>query len=74
MDSDSFARDEVSRIGSRCMMRAVQTRMSSRPRSSAFRPIGARLIRFPETYGVLREAELEYDRDGFAQARAHLGQ
>jgi hypothetical protein len=31
------------------------------------------LIRFPETYGVLREAELEYQRDGFDAARAHLG-
>ena len=31
------------------------------------------MIRFPETYGVLREAELEYERDGFAAARAHLG-
>jgi hypothetical protein len=32
------------------------------------------LIRFPETYGVLREAELEYQRDGFFAARKHLGQ
>jgi hypothetical protein len=31
------------------------------------------MIRFPETYGVLREAELEYEHDGFAAARAHLG-
>ena len=31
------------------------------------------LIRFPETYGVLREAELEYRRDGLGAARAHLG-
>ena len=30
-------------------------------------------IRFPETYGVLREAEIEYERDGFARAREHLG-
>ncbi len=31
------------------------------------------LIRFPETYGVWREAELEYRRDGLQAARAHLG-
>ena len=31
------------------------------------------MIRFPETYGVLREAEEEYDRDGFTAARVHLG-
>ncbi len=30
------------------------------------------LIRFPETYGVLREAELEYRRDGLRAARKHL--
>ncbi len=31
------------------------------------------LIRFPETYGVYREAKLEYERDGFLAARRHLG-
>jgi Dolichyl-phosphate-mannose-protein mannosyltransferase len=31
------------------------------------------LIRYPETYGVLREAELEFKRDGFFAARRHLG-
>lgn len=30
------------------------------------------LIRFPETYGVLREAEQEYRRDGLRAAREHL--
>jgi len=32
------------------------------------------LIRFPETYGVYREAKAEYDRDGFLAARRHLGE
>ncbi len=27
------------------------------------------LIRYPETYGVYREAKAEYDRDGFFAAR-----
>jgi dolichyl-phosphate-mannose-protein mannosyltransferase len=31
------------------------------------------LIRFPETYGVYREARDEYARDGFFAARRHLG-
>lgn len=31
------------------------------------------LIRYPETYGVYREAKAEFDRDGFFAARRHLG-
>jgi hypothetical protein len=31
------------------------------------------LIRFPETYGVYREAKAQYDRDGFFAARRRLG-
>jgi dolichyl-phosphate-mannose-protein mannosyltransferase len=31
------------------------------------------LIRYPETYGVYREAKAEYERDGFIAARRHLG-
>jgi Dolichyl-phosphate-mannose-protein mannosyltransferase len=30
------------------------------------------LIRYPETYGVYREAKAEYERDGFFAARRHL--
>jgi len=66
-------RDEVSRIG-------IALHDASRPDEDVLAPAficfqanRPELIRFPETYGVLREAELEYDRDGFAQARAHLG-
>jgi hypothetical protein len=31
------------------------------------------LIRYPETYGVYREARAEFDRDGFFAARRNLG-
>jgi hypothetical protein len=31
------------------------------------------LIRYPETYGVYREAKAEYQRDGFFPARRHMG-
>jgi len=31
------------------------------------------LIRYPETYGVYREAKAEFDRDGFSAARRKLG-
>ena len=31
------------------------------------------LIRYPETYGVYREAKAEFDRDGFFAARRKLG-
>jgi len=31
------------------------------------------LVRYPETYGVYREAKAEYDRDGFFAARRRLG-
>jgi len=31
------------------------------------------LVRYPETYGVYREAKAEYDPDGFSAARRHLG-
>ncbi|HLX38219.1 MAG TPA: glycosyltransferase family 39 protein [Candidatus Binataceae bacterium] len=66
-------RDEVSRI-------ATALREATRPDEAVLAPSficfeanRRELIRFPETYGVLREAETEYERDGFAQARARLG-
>ena len=31
------------------------------------------LIRYPETYGVYREAKAEYERDGFFAARRRMG-
>src|SRR5260370_20360120 len=32
------------------------------------------LIRYPETYGVYREAKAEFERDGFFAARRHMGE
>ena len=59
---------------------AVALRAASKPDEDVIAPsfvcfeAGRReLIRFPETYGVYREAKLEYERDGFLAARRHLG-
>ncbi len=43
------------------------------PSFIAFEANRRQLIRFPETYGVYRQARAEYDKDGFRAARAHLG-
>lgn len=66
-------RDEVSRLG-------VALHDASRPDENVLAPAflcfqanRRELIRFPETYGVLLEAELEYHRDGFWTARDRLG-
>ena len=66
-------RDEISRI-------AEALRLASKPDDEVIAPsficfeAGRReLIRFPETYGVYREAKAEYDRDGFFAARQRLG-
>jgi dolichyl-phosphate-mannose-protein mannosyltransferase len=66
-------RAEVSQLG-------LALRKSSRrdedvvaPAFLCFEAHRRELIRFPETYGVLREAELEYQRDGLNSARSHLG-
>ncbi|HZC47364.1 MAG TPA: glycosyltransferase family 39 protein [Candidatus Acidoferrum sp.] len=66
-------RAEISQI-------ADALRAASRPGDDVIAPsfvcfeAGRReLIRYPETYGVYREAKAEYDRDGFFAARRHLG-
>lgn len=66
-------RAEISQLG-------LALRKSSRredevvaPAFLCFQAHRRELIRFPETYGVLREAELEYQRDGLKAARARLG-
>jgi hypothetical protein len=66
-------RDEISSIGAalRDASRANEDVLA--PAFICFQANRREMIRFPETYGVLREAELEYERDGFARARAHLG-
>ena len=66
-------RDEVSRIGSALHDASHPDEEVLGPAFICFQANRREMIRFPETYGVWREAELEYQRDGFAQARAHLG-
>lgn len=66
-------RDEISRIGAALH---DATRIDDdvvAPAFICFQANRREFIRFPETYGVEREAELEYRRHGFARARAHLG-
>ncbi len=66
-------REEVSRIGAALHDASRPDEDVLAPSFIAFQANRRQMIRFPETYGVLREAELEYDRDGFAAARSHLG-
>ena len=66
-------REEVSHIGSALHDASRPDEDILAPSFIAFQANRRQMIRFPETYGVLREAELEYERDGFAAARAHLG-
>ncbi len=66
-------REEVSRIGAALHDASRPDEDVLAPSFIAFQANRREMIRFPETYGVLREAELEYERDGFAAARAHLG-
>jgi hypothetical protein len=67
-------REEISRIGTALHDASRRDEDVLAPAFICFEANRRELIRFPETYGVWREAELEYARDGFAQARAHLGQ
>jgi Dolichyl-phosphate-mannose-protein mannosyltransferase len=68
------SREEVARIGAALHDASRPDEEVLAPAFISFQANRRELIRFPETYGVLREAELEYQRDGFAAARAHLGQ
>ncbi|HEY6394674.1 MAG TPA: hypothetical protein VIX12_04595, partial [Candidatus Binataceae bacterium] len=43
------------------------------PSFACFEANRRELIRYPETYGVYRQAFYEFQRDGFFKARAHLG-
>jgi dolichyl-phosphate-mannose-protein mannosyltransferase len=67
------SREEVSRIGAALHDASRPDDEVLAPAFISFQANRRELIRFPETYGVLREAELEYERDGFSRARAHLG-
>jgi hypothetical protein len=67
------SRDEISRAGTALRNASRSDEEVLAPAFICFQANRRELIRFPETFGVLREAELEYQRDGFAAARAHLG-
>jgi hypothetical protein len=67
------SREEVARIGAALHDASRPEEEVLAPAFISFQANRRELIRFPETYGVLREAELEYARDGFAAARARLG-
>jgi hypothetical protein len=66
-------RDEVAGIGAALHDASRPDEDVLAPAFICFQANRREMIRFPETYGVLREAELEYQRDGFAKARADLG-
>jgi hypothetical protein len=66
-------RDEVAGIGAALHDASRPDEDVLAPAFICFQANRREMIRFPETYGVLREAELEYQREGFAKARAHLG-
>ncbi len=66
-------REEVLRIGAALHDASHRGDNVVAPAFICFQANRRELIRFPETYGVWREAELEYARDGFLKARDHLG-
>jgi hypothetical protein len=68
-----ISRDEVAQIGGALNTTTRRDEDVLAPAFICFQANRRELIRFPETYGVWREAELEYERNGFAAARAHLG-
>ena len=66
-------RAEVSRIGAALREASGADRDVLAPAFICFQANRRELIRFPEEYGVLREAEAEFAQDGFAATREHLG-
>lgn len=65
-------RDEVSGLGEAVRDATHPDEEVIAPSFICFQANRRELIRFPETYGVLRAAEDEYRRDGFRAARMHL--
>ncbi|HVN29157.1 MAG TPA: hypothetical protein VMT64_11750, partial [Candidatus Binataceae bacterium] len=66
-------REEISRIGAALRDASRPDEEVLAPAFICFQANRRELIRFPEEYGVLREAEAEFAQDGFLAARAHLG-
>jgi hypothetical protein len=67
------AKEEVAQLATALRDSTAPTDEVIAPAFICFEANRRELIRYPETYGVYREAELEYQRDGFFRARAHLG-
>lgn len=67
-----LSRDEVIALGEAVRDATGPDEEVVAPSFICFQANRRELIRFPETYGVLREAELEYHRDGYRAARTHL--
>jgi len=66
-------RAEVSRLADALRAVSKPTDDVIAPSFICFEANRRELIRYPETYGVYREAKAEYDRDGFFAARRHMG-
>ena len=66
-------RAEISRVADALRAASKPTDDVIAPSFICFEANRRELIRYPETYGVYREAKAEYDRDGFVAARHRMG-
>ncbi|MGO9455329.1 MAG: hypothetical protein ACLQDV_30405 [Candidatus Binataceae bacterium] len=66
-------RDEIAEIASAIRGASSSDDNIVAPSFLCFEANRPELIRYPETYGIYREAEAEYERDGFFAARSRLG-
>ncbi len=67
------ARDELRQVAAALRATSAPGEAVIAPSFVCFEANRRELIRYPETYGVYREALDEYRRDGFRAARDHLG-
>jgi hypothetical protein len=66
-------RAEISKVADALRAASKPTDDVIAPSFICFEANRRELIRYPETYGVYREAKAEYDRDGFFAARHRMG-
>jgi hypothetical protein len=67
------SRTEISKVADALRAASKPTDDVIAPSFICFEANRRELIRYPETYGVYREAKAEYDRDGFLAARDRMG-
>jgi Dolichyl-phosphate-mannose-protein mannosyltransferase len=67
------SRTEISKVADALRAASKPTDDVIAPSFICFEANRRELIRYPETYGVYREAKAEYDRDGFFAARHRMG-